>query len=618
MAYLADSMSDMNPADELLELTRQVRAQLARHIAAGAWAAPGGATARSVIVPFDTPVGDAVVEDVVEEISETGSRRRTLDQIRADLGDCTRCKLSTTRKSIVFGVGDPNAPLMFVGEAPGEQEDKRGEPFVGPAGELLDKMIEAMGWSRRSVYIANTTKCLRYNARVQLGDGSWERIGRLVARKYDGTVMSVDEHGALVKKRVTGWYASPLADRRVYRLSYEGAKTSARGPVSVQLTGDHEVLTDRGYVAVEHLPLGARVATGQGLTDVARDVVYGSLLGDGHIPKITAYLSFSHAESQSAYAEFKVQLLGELAATSARFAIASGSQLNYPVINVRTHAHRSLHRIRSDFYSSKKVVPSYLAEGLTSRMVAIWFMDDGHLRVRPPRAPSAEIATCAFSTDDLETLCAGLKRLGVVGQARGGRIHFSVVETRKLSELIARFVPPCMRYKLHPEVESRIPFDPDAWSIGTPRVVYEKARVELIENHGVDRTFYCIDVEHTHNFVTSGGVVHNCRPPGNRNPQPDELEQCMPFLKAQIDSIGPRIIVALGRPAANQLLGRDAPISVLRNKFHDRNGVRVMPTFHPAYLLREPDKKREAWADLKLVMAELQRLGIAPPGTPRG
>ena len=104
-----------------------------------------------------------------------------------------------------------------------------------------------------------------------------------------------------------------------------------------------------------------------------------------------------------------------------------------------------------------------------------------------------------------------------------------------------------------------------------------------------------------------------CRPPGNRNPQPDELGSCMPFLKAQIASIAPRIIVALGRPAANQLLGTDAPISALRGKFHDRMGTKVMPTFHPAYLLREPDRKRDAWADLKLVMAELARLGIEPP-----
>jgi uracil-DNA glycosylase family 4 len=199
--------------------------------------------------------------------------RRALPQIRAELGDCTRCKLHSTRRSIVFGVGAADTPLMFVGEAPGEQEDRRGEPFVGPAGQLLDKMIEAMGWTRAAVYIANTTKC---------------------------------------------------------------------------------------------------------------------------------------------------------------------------------------------------------------------------------------------------------------------------------------------------------------------------------------------------------------RPPGNRNPQPDELAQCMPFLHAQISAIAPRIIVALGRPAANQLLGNDAPISALRGRFHDyalpSGGVRlkIMPTFHPAYLLRDPSKKRTAWEDLKLVMAELERLGIAPPAAPRG
>lgn len=109
-----------------------------------------------------------------------------------------------------------------------------------------------------------------------------------------------------------------------------------------------------------------------------------------------------------------------------------------------------------------------------------------------------------------------------------------------------------------------------------------------------------------------------CRPPGNRNPQPDEVAACKPFLEARIAAIAPRIIVALGRPAANTLLGTDAPISTLRGRFHDRNGVKVMPTFHPAYLLREPDRKRDAWTDLKLVMAELARLGIQPPYKPKG
>jgi DNA polymerase len=230
-----------------------MRAQLARHAAAGTWAAPGGPSPRRA--------------GTVVEAHEPAAPRRSLAQIRTDVGECTRCKLHTTRRSIVFGVGSQDAPLMFVGEAPGEQEDKRGEPFVGPAGELLDKMIEAMGWTRQSVYIAN---------------------------------------------------------------------------------------------------------------------------------------------------------------------------------------------------------------------------------------------------------------------------------------------------------------------------------------------------------------ILMCRPPGNRNPQPDEVAQCKPFLDAKIAAIAPRIIVALGRPSANTLLGTDSPISALRGKFHERFGARIMPTFHPAYLLREPDRKRDAWADLKLVIAELARLGIQPPNPPRG
>ena len=307
-----DSTVDDELAGELYDLTRQLRGQILRHAALGAWAAPGGATAPGRASDADAlsapealvrPGPDDPVDEPVRSASSDGASpdprephprephprepsdrdavpmaaddapvvlgRRTLPQIRADLGDCTRCKLHTTRRSIVFGVGAPDAPLMFVGEAPGEQEDRRGEPFVGAAGQLLDKMIEAMGWTRATVYIANTTKC---------------------------------------------------------------------------------------------------------------------------------------------------------------------------------------------------------------------------------------------------------------------------------------------------------------------------------------------------------------RPPNNRNPEPDELAQCMPFLHAQVASVAPRIIVALGRPASNQLLATNAPISSLRGRFHDyprftsdRHNLKVMPTFHPAYLLRDPDKKRAAWADLKLVMAELERLGIAAP-----
>lgn len=267
-----DSTPD-DAADELLALTRQLRGRLARHASLGTWAAPGGASPRVAVEVHEAPAGvaaespaDEPALEVVDEAVIAGSGRRTLPQIREDLGECTRCKLHATRKNIVFGVGAADAPLMFVGEGPGENEDLRGEPFVGRAGELLDKMIEAMGWSRDAVYIANVVKC---------------------------------------------------------------------------------------------------------------------------------------------------------------------------------------------------------------------------------------------------------------------------------------------------------------------------------------------------------------RPPKNRNPQPDEIAACTPFLDAQIRAIAPRIVVTLGRPAANHVLRNDAPISALRGRFHERDGVKVMPTFHPAYLLRDPSKKKETWADLKQVIAELARLGVEPPNPPR-
>lgn len=93
-------------------------------------------------------------------VEEDNGTRETLALIREDIGDCTRCKLHTLgRKQIVFGVGNPDAELMFVGEAPGADEDTQGIPFVGRAGQLLTKMIEAMGFSRDDVYIANVIKC---------------------------------------------------------------------------------------------------------------------------------------------------------------------------------------------------------------------------------------------------------------------------------------------------------------------------------------------------------------------------------------------------------------------------------------------------------------------------
>ncbi len=95
----------------------------------------------------------------------SGGTVRSLEEIRAELGDCRRCKLCQGRTKLVFGVGNPQAELVFVGEGPGADEDLQGEPFVGRAGQLLTKMIEAMGFQRSQVYICNVVKCRPPNNR---------------------------------------------------------------------------------------------------------------------------------------------------------------------------------------------------------------------------------------------------------------------------------------------------------------------------------------------------------------------------------------------------------------------------------------------------------------------
>ena len=98
--------------------------------------------------------------------------------------------------------------------------------------------------------------------------------------------------------------------------------------------------------------------------------------------------------------------------------------------------------------------------------------------------------------------------------------------------------------------------------------------------------------------------IIKCRPPGNRNPEPDEIKTCFPFLERQIAAIQPDFIIALGTFAAQTLLGTATPISRLRGRFHEYKGIKIVPTYHPAYLLRNPDKKRDVWEDMKMLMKE--------------
>jgi DNA polymerase len=162
---MSDASSEMR--SELAAIVRGFADRLRWEQRCGAaWvgAAPCPRIGAAQAVPVDAPAAVAVAPEIVAPVAPgpgpgAANPAARLAALRAELGDCQRCGLSAARRQIVFGCGSPTAELMLVGEAPGREEDEQGEPFVGAAGQLLTRMIRAMGLAREDVYIANIIKC---------------------------------------------------------------------------------------------------------------------------------------------------------------------------------------------------------------------------------------------------------------------------------------------------------------------------------------------------------------------------------------------------------------------------------------------------------------------------
>ena len=164
----------------------------------------------------------------------------------------------------------------------------------------------------------------------------------------------------------------------------------------------------------------------------------------------------------------------------------------------------------------------------------------------------------------------------------------------------------CTRCKLHTLGRQQIVFgvgnrDADLMFVGeAPGADEDIQGIPFVGRAGqlLTKIIEAIDLKRDDVYIAN---VIKCRPPGNRNPEPDEIAQCEPFLFRQIDSIKPKVIVTLGKFAAQTLLRTEDPISRIRGRIFDYRGAKLVPTFHPAYLLRNPSSKREVWEDMKLV-----------------
>lgn len=201
-------------------------------------------------------------------------------------------------------------------------------------------------------------------------------------------------------------------------------------------------------------------------------------------------------------------------------------------------------------------------------------------------------------------------RISDIGHRASDTLQIARNAAEALEALRVEIGPDCTRCKLHGLGRTKVVFgvgnpDADLMFVGeAPGGDEDIQGIPFVGRAGqlLTKMIVAINLERDQVYIAN---VIKCRPPGNRNPEPDEVETCEPFLFRQIDAVRPRVIVALGSFAAKALLRSNDSISRLRGRVYDFRGAKLIPTFHPAFLLRSPERKRDAWEDLKRARALL-------------
>jgi len=211
------------------------------------------------------------------------------------------------------------------------------------------------------------------------------------------------------------------------------------------------------------------------------------------------------------------------------------------------------------------------------------------------------------ATDVVPDVVVGdaLKATVVGATLKGGPQRIPLMPVDALAALKAD-IGDCTRCKLHGLGRTQVVFgmgnpSADLMFVGeAPGADEDEQGMPFVGRSGqlLTKIIEAIDLKREDVYIAN---VIKCRPPQNRNPEPDEINTCEPFLFRQIDVIKPKVIVTLGKFAAQTLLRTEDPISKLRGRMFEYHGAKLIPTFHPAYLLRNPSSKREVWEDMKLV-----------------
>ena len=522
------------------------------------------------------------------------------------LQGCRKCKLCEGRTTIVFGAGSPRAEFVVIGEGPGADEDAQGLPFVGRAGQLLTKMLEAPGvnFTRDEVFVTNAVKCfisprvLIYTSEgykpikdVRVGDLVLTHRGRLRRVAY------VRPHEVLPR------------DSEVIRLRIHPEHRERR-PLHITVTPEHPFYIDGRWKPASQIRPGDAVRALGDRCEICGQpffVRYDRYEGRSyrtcgprchnkrvfHSPEAREKVRLT-MKAQYADGRRDATLITRRANQRTRELVASGL--------AKVQHFSSAERRRSRIALAEKITA-----GIHRGVVGF-----GEAELKPilERLDVNYIHLFAFPGSPLlYDFCMPEHR--IIIEVRGPGFN-ATQERAVVKDRLARD----HGYLLLNLWWTQIIDQPDNVGEILRRIlrnhkreyVFVEATVVSVEARRTKRPFplYNIGVEEDESYVAAGVVSHNCRPPANRNPEAEELAACAPVLAAQLAALQPKVILALGSVAAQSLLGTKEAIGRLRGRVHPYGSAVLIPTFHPAFLLRNPGQeyKRMAWEDLKLARRE--------------
>lgn len=374
--------------------------------------------------------------------------------------------------------------------------------------------LRLCGVGPKDLVVSTPMTCLSYLSPIKLSDGSTETIGRIVNQRLSPEVWTLNQKtGKHEIKRVTGWTKLPSVGVEWFRLRHKNGRAcrGRGGKYGVWITGDHKVLTERGYVRVDALKPTDRVFTGQRKMSVGlRRVFDGMMLGDACLDTVlkqgSSRLSCLHSDRQREWVTLKESLFGDFGGHHREKCAYKQSG---PSVGFQTAKCLDFRRQRERWYThlGRKIVPLDLE--LWPETLATWYMDDGSYQ------SEGNVLFCCegFENESVWRLFWKLHELGfhprTVKRHSGNGLLLLRSELSKFFEIVSPYIIPSMRYKIPkdaPEYDASL-WDDLSSEPDTDEVVVEAATPPVSEKTS---SVYCLEVEDNHNFISGDMVLSNC------------------------------------------------------------------------------------------------------------